>query len=389
MNRLERKHEERLLGKLRSSICFIDVGGGDAPQPDPAIGKAAEANAEIGREALQFSREQYSDAKARQAKFDPIVEQVIQQQLRLGDKNEAAADDYLNYMKSTFRPIEEGLAKEANEFDTEAKRAELAGKAGADVEQAAAASDAAARRDAARYGINPSDGAFAENLAGSSLNKTIMKIGAMGKARTDARAEGRALKFDVAALGRNLPGAGATASTVAMNAGNTAVNNAAMPGNVARADASAMLSGMGTAVGANTQAGNLYSNIFQGRMQGYQADQTAQAGLYSGLGQLGGMALYSGMKAARGGIIRKKKVVRKGYAAGGIVRGPGDGTVDTVPAMVDGKEPAALANGEGVLNEGAVAVVGEDFVHRVNKVGLMVQAARGGVAQARRGVQRV
>jgi len=37
----------------------------DRPSPDPAIGRAAEANAEIRREALQFSKQQYEDSKPR------------------------------------------------------------------------------------------------------------------------------------------------------------------------------------------------------------------------------------------------------------------------------------------------------------------------------------
>lgn len=284
---LQDKRERRLI-----RLCSIDIfDQPDPPRPDPAIGAAAQGNVELGRESLAFQKEQFADAKARQEKFDPLVQRVADQQIRIGDKNEAAADDYLGYMKTVFRPMEESLAKDAMEFDTEGKRAELAGKAASEVEQGAALSDESARREAARYGINPGDGAFTDNLAGSNLNKTILKIGAMGDARTKARAEGRAFKFDVAGLGRGLPGAGATASNIALNAGRGSVDTGAMPLANARADIAQMGTGFTQAGQLNSSGGSLYSNVFDAQMKGYDAQQQARAGLYQGLGTAAGMGV--------------------------------------------------------------------------------------------------
>ncbi len=288
-HRFEDRIERRLEGM---KYCHFDLGGNDAPQPDPAIGQAAQANTAISKEALDFAKRQYEEGKPRQAMMDQVANQVIQKQLELQDKSSAQADDYLNYMKATFRPVEQGLVNDAQAFDTEAKREELAGRAGADVQQAAGAADAATARDLARYGINPADGAYADAAAGSSLNKTAATVGAMNKARTDARAEGRAFKFDVAGLGRNLPGAGATSTGLSINAGNAAVSNAGAPAANARADAATMQSGYGTAITGNNSAGNLYGNIFNSQIQAYNADQQVSAGISSGLGTLGGMGAY-------------------------------------------------------------------------------------------------
>ncbi len=284
-HRFEDRIERRLEGM---KYCNFDLGGSDAPQPDPAIGQAAQANSALSKEALDFQKQVYEENKPRQAQIDAVSNQVVQKQLELQDKAAAQADDYNSYMKATFRPVEQGLVNDAQNFDTEAKREELAGRAGADVEQAAAASGAATARDLARYGINPADGAYADAAAGSSLNKTAMKVGAMNKARTDARAEGRAFKFDVAGLGRNLPGAGATSTGLAINAGNSAVSDAGAPAANARADAGTMQQGYGTAITGNNSAGNLYSNIFSGQLSAYNADQAASAGMSSGLGRLAG-----------------------------------------------------------------------------------------------------
>lgn len=272
------------LWMARGGLILSIDSGGSAPAPDPRIGEAAAANAELGGEALAFSKQVYEEGKPRQAALDALIDRVVQQQLRIGDKQEAIGDEYIDYMKSTFRPLEKSLADEALGFDSEAKRAELAGQAAADVEQAAGFSDASMRRDAARYGINPADAAFADQMAGSGLNKAILKVGAMNTARTQARAEGRALKFDVAGLGRGLPGAGSTAAQVALQGGSSAAGTATIPGAAARSDAALAQQGFGTAIGANQAAGNLYGNVFDATMQGYNAKQAARAGTAQGLG---------------------------------------------------------------------------------------------------------
>lgn len=46
------------------------------------------------------------------------------------------------------------------------------------------------------------------------------------------------------------------------------------------------------------------------------------------------------------------------FADGGMVMGPGDGTSDSVPAVVNGQEPAALSDGEFVVPAMAVAKLG-------------------------------
>lgn len=51
--------------------------------------------------------------------------------------------------------------------------------------------------------------------------------------------------------------------------------------------------------------------------------------------------------------------VKKAYANGGAVRGPGTGTSDSVPAVGPGNTPYRLSNGEYVLSADTVAAVGK------------------------------
>jgi len=111
----ERRLHTLMVGR---HVCFIDLGGDSAPAPapDPAIGKAAEANAEVAREALAFNKLVYEEGKPRQERIDALADRLVNSQVQLAEKNAALADDYTNYMKGTFRPIEESLALDSQGY---------------------------------------------------------------------------------------------------------------------------------------------------------------------------------------------------------------------------------------------------------------------------------
>jgi hypothetical protein len=84
-------------------------------------------------------------------------------------------------------------------------------------------------------------------------------------------------------------------------------------------------------------------------------------GVAYGLDQLG--TQYA-TKAAQGGIMslaRGGMTSLGGYAAGGnprLLRGPGDGMSDNIPATIAGKQPARLADGEFVVPADVVSHLG-------------------------------
>ena len=65
-----------------------------------------------------------------------------------------------------------------------------------------------------------------------------------------------------------------------------------------------------------------------------------------------------GVEAARGGIMHSSL---GGYAAGGnprLLKGPGDGMSDNIPATINGRQPARLADGEFVIPADVVSHLG-------------------------------
>ena len=78
---------------------------------------------------------------------------------------------------------------------------------------------------------------------------------------------------------------------------------------------------------------------------------------YSNLFAGGGLMDIATAGAARGGNIQRYNL--GGYSDGGrLLRGPGDGVSDSIPATIGGKQPARLADGEFVVPARIVSEIG-------------------------------
>lgn len=331
----------KLFKLLTAQWCILhfELGGGgsSAPAPDPSIGIAAQANAELGKEALAFSKQQYEDNKPRQAMIDDLSRQVIDQQIASSKSSTALADDYADYMKGTYRPIEKSLALESQGYfdatpearagleadyvknggDLETLRSietsrnseidQATGKAAADVTQQFDNQDAQLERGLTSMGINPASGKYVDLKRQTGLAEASTKVGAINTARTGAKQLSWAKRMDASGLGRNLPGNQATSTGLALNAGNSAVNNAGVGAANARADGTAMNQGFSTGISANNSAGNLYLGQYGAQMQGYQADQASNGSAMAGLGSLAGMAMGAPSTSVFGKLITSSK----------------------------------------------------------------------------------
>lgn len=254
---------------------------------------AADVGERLGTEQLNEARRQYDNDMR-------VATPIIEAQTGLMNQSILQGDDYYNYMKGTFRPIEQDLADEAatgrSRYDTNVDvRANVereASRAVADTQSALAGSQAQNARAMASMGVNPNSGRFAAMKVGEGLQAAAMRAGAATNARDKAVNLDYAKRMDVTGLGRGLPGASQGAYSMALNSGNSAVGNQLQTG-------SKMLGGM--------QAGN--STIMQGqgmKLQGLgqatslqaqaamaNANAAAQegAGLWSGIGTLAGAAI--------------------------------------------------------------------------------------------------
>ncbi len=204
------------------------MGGKSAPAPDyaplaAASKEAAETMAGLGREQLAFARQQY-------AEVSPVARQIAQQQIAAQQEQMRQAQDYYNYATTTFRPIEQGLARQAQEFNTEAYREQLAQEAAAAAGRAFGTTQAASERAMRSMGVNPASGAGMGIQAQSSLGLAAQRASAMTGARRQAEQMGWARQMDVTGLGRGLPGASLAAYGGATGAGSAGLQSTMAPG---------------------------------------------------------------------------------------------------------------------------------------------------------------
>ena len=259
------------------------MGSKGAPPPDytplaNASKEAAQIQAGLGREQLAFAREQY-DRSA------PILEQIANQQMAAQNEQMAQARDYYNYQQDTYRPLEQGLVADAQRFNTEAYRNDLASKAAADTGVAFGQSQAMNQRAMAAMGANPNSGRFAGMQQASGLAQAATRANAMTGARTQADQMGYARKLDAAGLGRGLAGASAAAYGGATNAGSQAGLNAQSAGQNYMGN---MAVGAGTiGSGQQMQISGL-SNVLNNQTSAYVNTQGSMLGDIGGI--MGGAA---------------------------------------------------------------------------------------------------
>lgn len=263
-------------------VDAIFGGPPDAPDPNPGLQAQAQASERVGLEMAQIARDTLAYNKERQGKMDALSEKVVEQQLRIGDTQEAQSNDYANYMKETFRPVEKEIVRRAIEYSAPEEGDRMAGVARADVANQFDNQRGTLARDLSRYGFDPTR--FAAINSTLAANEAAASAGAQTNARVQARTIGDAKLNDAAALGRNLPSNQATSAGIALTAGNSAVGNAATTENVSNAGNANARAWMQGGVGAIGQAGNLYGMEYGQRLSAYE---TAMRGYSSTMGAIG------------------------------------------------------------------------------------------------------
>lgn len=281
-------------------VLNIDLGGGDPPPPDKNIGEAAKEAAAVAKEALDFNKQVYKDGKPRQEAMDRLTQRVVDQQLAVGDQNQAQAQDQWNRFKTLFAPVEEQMVKDATSIDTPEAQERAAGQAGAEVEKSYAAAEKQQQRNLTSMGVNPNSGRAISASGTTGLMKAADQSSAMNNARNIVRDKGIALRAGAANFGRNMPNTAAGAYGMTLNSGNNATGNQGRAMDAANNSVSQMNQGFGTAIQGNTAAGQILNSQYSTQVGAWnakqQADATAAAGFGGLVGKLGAAAIIASSK---------------------------------------------------------------------------------------------
>jgi hypothetical protein len=258
------------------------MGGKSSPPPPDYSGMEA-----LGREQLDFSRRQY-------AEMMPLARQVYGQQMDAQRQQMDQAQNYFDYQQQTFRPVEQGLVRDAERFSTEGYREQMAGQAAAAAGRAFGVQQDMGQRAMAARGVNPNSGAAMALQAQGNLGLAAQRANAMTGARQQAEQMGFARRMDVTGLGRNLAGASTAAYQGATGAGSAGMNVAMAPGN--------------QYTGGLSQAGQTMGAVARGQTDIYNTAQSKADPFATIIGT--GLGIYAG----RGSDIRlKQNIERVGF----------------------------------------------------------------------------
>jgi len=300
-----------------------------------------------------------------------------------------------NYYLQNYQPLETSLIKQASEAGSPEEFARARGAANADV---TGAFDTARKQTLNRmqsFGINPGSPAYQSTAASTDIAEGAAKAGALTMADRNTRNLAYSKGLDVVGLGRGIPAQSAASSANAANTASLISRNDFLRNQENMRNAGYGLNTIGTA--AEKWFG-------KGRSQGGWDEQYPSDGNYEGslIGVFadGGMVIpekyrHVAAKAVAAENMRRMKRRKAGamtphmkgrFANGGGVgmqgmeprdasmmgemRGPGTETSDSIPATIDGQQPARLSDGEFVVSAEAVDLTGEEILEAINRAGL-------------------
>ena len=272
---------------LVGGVVLSGLGGKDAPDLS-GQNQAALKKADLSVEELAWAKQIYADSAPDRASATARANTISDAQLGQMNKQSALTDDYAKYNRETFRPLERGIVDAASNYDTEGQRELAAGRASADVTQSFGLARAQMGRDLTRRGVDPSSGAALAASSDMATQEALGLAGAANKARMDTQTQGYARKMDAASLGRNLPSAQATSAGIAVNQGNAAASNGALPGAITAQGSQLLSQGY-----AGAQQGLAGAASTYGSMASIQQKADSNDALYGAIGQVAGAYVRS------------------------------------------------------------------------------------------------
>jgi hypothetical protein len=283
---LEPLHRALFRWMCRSGYIMTCV---DAPDTD-GVNDAAKANAQVAADALDWFKGEAARTQGQRDTSTQIQQDVARGQLSSMQQQQALAQDYADYNKGTYRPLEQRIVADSQSYDTPGRQEAAASQATADVRAASNRAVGSTARTLMRMGFDPST-----NATKMAQQNALAEAGAATNARRNVEATGRAMRMDAASLGRGLPSAQATAIQTGTSAGGAAAGAAGAAANTQMGNAALMGQGFGTALQGYGTSGNLYA-----RGAELNAGSAAtNAGLMNGLGQMGGMMFAKYMNSSK------------------------------------------------------------------------------------------
>lgn len=273
---------------------ILPQGGGKGgttkvPPPDPSIGQAQLQLAALAENQYKDFKELVWPEMIRQSEHQQTqADKWQEQQMGLADKNSGIADEYYERMKEKFYPLQDKLAQQAMDYNEEGNFQEMSARAMGDTNSQNEMARKNQAMQMAQYGVNPASGAFA------GANQAMNTMGAANSAAAGNRAYSAAkelgwnMGMGASGLGAGLPGQQLASTGATMNLGNSGLAAGQIPIANSQALGGSLSQGYGGAMQGWNQMGNLGASSYNTQVQGWSAQQAANAKNASGFGAFAG-----------------------------------------------------------------------------------------------------
>lgn len=370
-----------------------------APAPDPTIGLSAAAQADLGRDWLNESRNQFGVANARQDRADALTNEVVQDQLAASRTAQNwAAEDRERY-RTIFQPAQERFIAKANDWDSAGRQNEAAAEARADVLRSAEIQRGSAQRQAAAMGISPTSGRYAGIERAGEAETALAAAGAENTARARVRREAVALQADAVNMGNGLAVNPGQSLGLGVSAGSAAVANNGANNAAARSNLGILQSGYTTAMGGLQSQAGILSTLNGQQISAWNAGQQRAgqetAGLYGAIGSAVGIGAGMFMRSSKDAKEDKRPVRGALDAIMGMPveewsykEGQGDGERHVGPYAEDFKRETGKGDGKTINVIDAIGINMKATQELAEEVREMRGALRRRVMPEGRGVVR-
>lgn len=250
--------------------------------------RAAQLSYDLGKEQLDWSREQYNN-------YWPYVQDFLTSQTASTNENRQRAQEYYDTYQDTYLPLEQAFAQTAAGYATPERMEQRAGMAMADVANTFDAKRRAALSNLESYGIDPSQTRYGALDFSSRIAEAAATAAAGTQSRLNTEGVGLGLMGEAINTGRGYAGNVSQAYTTATQAG-AAGNRAGVDlygtGAGAMGSPTSYISAGNQAIG---NWGNAMSHGYSNQLAATQLNNKNNASLWGGIGQLAGGALGFGM----------------------------------------------------------------------------------------------
>ena len=268
------------------------MGKSSAPAaPDYAPIAAADAQAsqeqyDLGASQLQYAADEFNAT-------EPSTLAFLNQETAASASQNAQALQSEQTYNTTFAPIANNFANEANNYNSPAQANQNAGEAETDVNNSFNAQKASSLNSLESYGIDPSQTRYQALDLGANISQAAAGAAAGTQSYLNTQATGLALQGEAVNMGQGIQNNVAQSYATAMGAGSSGISSANQTSNTFTQGNSAASSMIGGAVNANNAGASALNLGYQDNLAGAQFEAQQSQSFSSGIGQLAGAAIMA------------------------------------------------------------------------------------------------